>query len=214
MDWFEPLVRQLTDLGGWGPVLFVGIYIVAAITLAPAFLLTFSAGAVFGLWRGTLLTYIGAVLGASAVYAVAAPLARSRVLRWIDRDPRVSATRRAVVRDSAKIMFLLRLSPLVPYNLLNYALALSGVSYRDYLVASVGMIPAIIMYAYYGTVAGDVTRILAGVSPRRGTEYYVMLVVGLIATFAATHMIGRAAKKAMAEVDVTASDKFQVPSGK
>ncbi|HZJ34110.1 MAG TPA: TVP38/TMEM64 family protein [Vicinamibacterales bacterium] len=196
-------MRQLADLGGWGPVLFVGIYVLAAITLAPAFLLTFSAGAVFGLWRGTLLTYVGAVLGASAVYAVAAPLARSRVLRWIDRDPRVSATRRAVVRDSARIMFLLRLSPLVPYNLLNYALALSGVSYRDYLLASVGMIPAIIMYAYYGTVAGDVTRILAGVSPRRGTEYYVMLVVGLIATFAATHMIGRAAKKAMAEVETS-----------
>jgi len=65
------------------------------------------------------------------------------------------------------------------------------------------MIPAIIMYAYYGTVAGDVTRILAGVSPRRGTEYYVMLVVGLIATFAATHMIGRAAKRAMAEVETS-----------
>ena len=190
MGWLETLVQQLAGLGAWGPVLFVGLYIVAAITLAPAFLLTFSAGAVFGLWRGTLLTYIGAVLGASAVYALAAPLARSRVLGWIDRDPRVAATRRAVVKDSAWIMFLLRLSPLVPYNLLNYALALSGVSYRDYLLASVGMIPAIIMYAYYGTVAGDVTRILAGVSPRRGTEYYVMLVVGLIATFARSRICG------------------------
>ena len=73
MDWLETLVKQLAGLGAWGPVLFIGMYIVAAITLAPAFLLTFSAGAVFGLWRGTLLTYIGAVLGASAVYAVAAP---------------------------------------------------------------------------------------------------------------------------------------------
>jgi uncharacterized membrane protein YdjX (TVP38/TMEM64 family) len=207
MDWFEPLVRQLADLGGWGPVLFIGIYIVAAITLAPAFLLTFSAGAVFGLWRGTVLTYIGAVLGASAVYAVAAPLARSRLLRWIDRDPRVSATRRAVVKDSAWIMFLLRLSPLVPYNLLNYALSLSGVSYRDYLLASLGMIPAIIMYAYYGTIAGDVTRILAGVSPKRGTEYYVMLVVGLIATFVATHMISRAAKKAIAQEELATKEE-------
>ena len=202
MDWFEPLVRHLADLGGWGPVLFIVVYVVAAITLAPAFLLTFSAGAVFGLWRGAVLTYIGAVLGASAVYAMAAPLARSRLLRWVDRDPRVSATRRAVVKDSAWIMFLLRLSPLVPYNLLNYALSLSGVTYRDYLLASLGMIPAIIMYAYYGTVAGDVTRILAGVSPRRGTEYYVMLLVGLIATFVATHMIGRAARKAMAQEEI------------
>ena len=200
MDWLAPLVRQLGDLGSWGPVLFILLYVVAAITLAPAFLLTFSAGAVFGLWRGTLLTFIGASLGASAVYAVAAPLARSRVLRWIDRDARVAATRRAVVRENAAwIMFLLRLSPLVPYNLLNYALSLSGVRFRQYLVALVGMFPAIVMYAYYGKVAGDVTRIAAGVSPPRGTEYYVMMVVGLIATFAATHLIGRAAKKAMAE---------------
>jgi uncharacterized membrane protein YdjX (TVP38/TMEM64 family) len=197
MGWLETLVQQLAGLGAWGPVLFVGLYIVAAITLAPAFLLTFSAGAVFGLWRGTILTYVGALLGASAVYAVAAPLARSRILGWIDRDPRVAATRRAVVKDSAWIMFLLRLSPLVPYNLLNYALALSGVTFRDYLLASVGMIPAIIMYSYYGKVAGDVTRIAAGVVPARGTEYYVMLVIGLMATVTATHLISRAAKKAM-----------------
>ena len=199
MDWIAPLIRELADLGSWGPVLFIVMYVIAAIVLAPAFVLTFSAGAVFGLWRGTLLTFIGAVLGASAVYGVAAPLARSRVLRWIDRDARVAATRRAVVRDSWWIMFLLRLSPLVPYSLLNYALALSGVRFRDYLFALIGMIPAIVMYAYYGKVAGDVTRIAAGVSPPRGTEYYVMMIVGLIATFAATHLIGRAAKKAMDE---------------
>jgi uncharacterized membrane protein YdjX (TVP38/TMEM64 family) len=201
MDWLAPLLRQLADVGGWAPALFIGLYVLAAITLAPAFLLTFSAGAVFGLWRGTLLTYIGAVLGASAVYALAAPLARSRVLRWIDRDPRVAATRRAVVKDSAWIMFLLRLSPLVPYNLLNYALALSGVRFRDYLVASVGMIPAIVMYAYYGKVVGDVTRIAAGVTPPRGLEYYLLLVVGLVTTFAATSLITRAARKAIAEVE-------------
>ena len=123
------------------------------------------------------------------------------MLHWVDRDPRVAATRRAVVKDSAWIMFLLRLSPLVPYTLLNYALALSGVRFRDYLLASVGMIPAIIMYAYYGKVAGDVTRIAAGVAPARGVEYYVLLIVGLIATFLATHMISRAARKAMAEVE-------------
>ena len=200
MDWLGPLVRHIAGLGSGAPFLFVLVYILASITLAPAFLLTFAAGAVFGLWRGTLLVYIGAVLGSSAVYALAAPLARSRLLRWIDRDPRVAATRRAVVgRDSAWIMFLLRLSPLVPYNLLNYALALSGVRYREYLLASLGMIPTIIMYAYYGKVVGDVTRIAAGVSPPRGAEYYVLLIVGLIATFVATHKINRAARKAMAE---------------
>lgn len=200
MDWLQGLLVELSRVGRWGPVLFIALYVVAAVTLAPAFVLTVAAGAVFGLWRGTLIVFVGATLGSSVVYALAAPLARTRVLRWIDRDPRVAATRRAVVRENAAwIMFLLRLSPLVPYNLLNYALSLSGVSFRQYLVALTGMFPAIVMYAYYGKVAGDVTRIAAGVSPPRGTEYYAMMVVGLMATFAATHLIGRAAKKAMAQ---------------
>jgi uncharacterized membrane protein YdjX (TVP38/TMEM64 family) len=199
MDWLVPVIRQIADLGRWAPLIFIGIYIAASIVLAPAFVLTFAAGAIFGLWRGTLIVFIGAVLGSSAVYALAAPLARSRVLRWIDRDPRVAAARRAVVGRSAWIMFLLRLSPLVPYNFLNYALALSGVRYRDFLIASIGMIPAIVMYVYYGKVAGDVALLAAGVAPPRGPEYYVLLVVGLVSTVAATTMITRVARKAIAE---------------
>jgi uncharacterized membrane protein YdjX (TVP38/TMEM64 family) len=199
MDWLAPLIRQIAELGRWAPVLFIALYVVASIVLAPAFLLTFSAGAIFGLWRGTLFVYIGAVLGSSAVFALAAPLARSRVLRWVDRDPRVAAARLAVVDHSAWIMFLLRLSPLVPYNLLNYALALSGVRYRDFLIASIGMIPAIVMYVYYGKVAGDVALLAAGVAPRRGPEYYALLAVGLVATVAATTLITRAARKAIDE---------------
>ena len=199
MDWLVPVLRQIADLGRWAPLIFIGIYIVASIVLAPAFVLTFAAGAIFGLWRGTLVVFVGAVLGSSAVYALAAPLARSRVLRWLDRDPRIAAARRAVVGRSAWIMFLLRLSPLVPYNFLNYALALSGVRYRDFLVASIGMIPAIVMYVYYGKVAGDVALLAAGVAPPRGPEYYVLLVVGLVATVAATTMITRVARKAIAE---------------
>jgi uncharacterized membrane protein YdjX (TVP38/TMEM64 family) len=194
-DWLAALVLRLADLGAWAPVLFVAAYVAASISLAPAFVLTFAAGAVFGLWRGTLLVYVGAVLGSSAVYALAAPLARSRLLRWIDRDPRVAAVRQAVVGQALWTMFLLRLSPLVPYVLLNYALALSGVRFRDYLLASVGMLPAIVMYTYYGKVAGDVAALAAGVAPPRGPEYYALLAVGLAATVLATTSITKAARR-------------------
>jgi uncharacterized membrane protein YdjX (TVP38/TMEM64 family) len=192
----DRVVLVLADLGPWAPVLFVVAYILASITLAPAFLLTFAAGAVFGLWRGTILVYIGAVLGSSAVFAIASPLGRSRFLRRLDRDPRVVAVRSAVAGEGAWVMFLLRLSPVIPFVLLNYALALSGVRYRDFLVASVGMLPAIVMYVYYGRVAGDVAKIAAG-APPRGTAYYVLLVVGLIATVVATTAVTRAARRAM-----------------
>jgi uncharacterized membrane protein YdjX (TVP38/TMEM64 family) len=197
-EWLKPIVLALADLGSWAPLIFIALYVVASITLAPAFLLTFSAGAVFGLWRGTLFVYIGAVLGSSAVYALAAPLAKSRLLRRLDRDPRVAAVRQAVVGQGLWVMFLLRLSPLVPYVLLNYALALAGVRYREFLAASVGMLPAIVMYVYYGKVVGDVAALAAGVAPPRGLEYYVLLAVGLGATVLATTLVTRTARRAMA----------------
>lgn len=177
--------------------MFIGLYIAASVTMAPAFVLTFAAGAVWGLWRGSIFVYIGAVLGASTVYFLAGKLLRSRVISWLDRDPRVAAVRRAVAGQGVWMMFLLRLSPLVPFVQLNYALVLSGVRYRDYLIATLGMWPTIVMYVYYGKVAGDVAALAAGVGPKRGVEYYVLLVVGLIATILATTMVTRAAKRAM-----------------
>ena len=122
-----------------------------------------------------------------------------RVVRWIDRDPRVAAVRRAIVGDAVWVMFLLRLSPLVPYVLLNYALALSGVRYRDFLLATVGMLPAILMYVYYGKIVGDVAKIAAGVAPPRGVEYWIVVSLGLVATIVATTMITRAARRAIAQ---------------
>ena len=95
------------------------------------------------------------------------------------------------------MQFLLRLSPIVPYVLLNYAHGFSRVRLRDFVLACFGMIPTIVMYAYYGRVVGDVAKIAAGVAPPRGPEYYVLLVVGLIATFIATMAITRAARRAI-----------------
>jgi uncharacterized membrane protein YdjX (TVP38/TMEM64 family) len=197
MDWLAAVVLRLSNLGPWAPLFFILAYVAAANTLAPAFLLTFAAGAVFGLWRGTIFTFVGALLGASAVFAVTSSLGRKRVLAWLDRDRRIAAVRQAVVGRGVWIMFLLRLSPLVPYTLLNYALALSGVRYRDFALATVGMLPAIVMYAYYGKIVGDVAQIAAGVGPPRGLEYYTLLVAGLIATVLATTMITRAARRAI-----------------
>ena len=197
MDWLAPVILRLARLGPWGPVFFILLYIAAAMTLAPAFFLTVAAGAIFGVWKGSVVVFVGASFGASAVYAVAAPLARSRWLHRITRDPRVAAVRTAVQGERVWVMFLLRLSPLVPYNLLNYALALSGVRYRDFVIALIGMIPAILMYTYYGKVVGDVAVLAAGVAPPRDFAYYALMVVGLVATVVATTLIARAARRAI-----------------
>ena len=197
MDWLAPAVLKLAEIGPWAPVLFTLLYIVAAVTLAPAFFLTVAAGAMFGVWRGSIIVFIGASLGASVVYAVGTRVANFGWIKRVTRDPRVAAVRAAVQGDSRWIMFLLRLSPLVPYNVLNYALVLSGVRYVDFAIALVGMIPAIIMYTYYGKVVGDVAALAAGISPPRGPEYFVLLGVGLIAIAVSTTMITKAARRAM-----------------
>jgi uncharacterized membrane protein YdjX (TVP38/TMEM64 family) len=197
MDWLAPVVLRLQDLGPWAPVLFVLVYIVAAVVLAPAFFLTVAAGAMFGVWRGSVVVFVGASLGASAVYALASPLAGSTLMQRVTRDPRVAAIKGAITAEAVWITFLLRLSPLIPYNILNYALVLSGVSYRDFALGFFGMIPAILMYTYYGKVVGDVAALAAGVAPPRGPEYYAMVIVGLIAVIISTTMIAKAAKRAI-----------------
>lgn len=196
MDWLGQLIVRIGSMGPWAPVLFVVAYVISSIFLAPVFLLTIAAGAIFGLWRGTLLVFVTKVLSSSVVFGLASPLSRSRLVRWADRDPRVAAVRRAVADDGVWVMFLLRLSPVVPFVLLNYALALSGVRYRSFVIAMTGTLPAIIMYVYYGKIIGDVAKIAAGVSPPRGAGYYVLLVTGLIATILATTSITRASKRA------------------
>jgi uncharacterized membrane protein YdjX (TVP38/TMEM64 family) len=197
MSWLADLLLRVGELGPWGPILFALLYVAAAVTMAPAFVLSVAAGALFGVWRGSLLVFVSATLGATASYGVARALAGTRVVAWIMRDRRVSVVRRAVAHEGVWVQFLLRLSPLVPYVLLNYALGLSRVRVRDFLVACFGMIPTIVMYAYYGRVVGDVAKIAAGIAPPRGREYYVLLVVGLIATVVATMAITRAARRAI-----------------
>ena len=197
MDWLAPVVLRITNLGPWAPVVFVLIYIAAALTMAPAFFLTVAAGALFGVWQGSVVVFVGASLGASAVYAVASPLAKSRWMARLTRNPRIAAVRAAIVGEGAWVMFLLRLSPLIPFTPLNYALALSGVRYRDYLVALLGMLPAILIYTYYGKVVGDVAALAAGVSPPRGPAYYALAIASVIAIVITTALISRAARRAL-----------------
>lgn len=215
MQWVESVILALGDLGPWAPALFIAAYVVVSVTLAPAFLLTVTAGAVFGLWRGSLLVLVGALFGSSVVFGIASPLARTRLIGWLDRDPRIAAVRATIVDDGVWIMFLLRLSPVVPFTWLNYALALSGVSFRNYLIALTGMLPTIVLYMYYGKVVGDVALLAVGAKPR-GVAYYVLLVLGLIATVVSTTLIARAAKRSFERrargAGGSGKDTFTVPS--
>ena len=184
-------------LGFWGPLVFILGYAVATVAFVPGSLLTLAAGAIFGLARGTLYTFLGATLGASAAFLVARYGARGWIERRIAGNARFAAIDRAVGREGFKIVALLRLSPIFPFNLLNYSLGLTRVRFLDYLLASVAMLPGTLLYVYYGKAAGSLAAVAGGVKTERGPEYWLTLGLGLAATIAVTTVITRLAGRAL-----------------
>ncbi|MDH3254477.1 MAG: TVP38/TMEM64 family protein [Acidobacteriota bacterium] len=189
----------LESIGFWGPILFIAGYVVAAVALIPGSLLTLAAGAVFGLFEGTLYVFVGASAGATAAFLVARYVARQAVERRIEQRPRFRAIDKAVAREGLKIVFLLRLSPIFPFNLLNYALGLTRVRFRDYLAGCFGMLPATFLYVYYGKALGTVAAVASGAPVERGAGYWVVLGLGLVATIAVTAVVTRLARRALGQ---------------
>ena len=190
----------IEGLGALGPVVFILLYAVAVVAFVPGSLLTLAAGALFGIGAGTFYTLVAATLGASLAFLVARYAVRGVVERRLATNPRFAALDRAIGRDGRRFVLLLRLSPVFPFNVLNYALGVTDVRFVDYLVASIGMVPGTLLYVYYGKLAGDVTRAAGGSAPPRTAAYYVVLALGLAATVAVTAYVTRVAKRALAEV--------------
>ncbi|MBI3303575.1 MAG: TVP38/TMEM64 family protein, partial [Deltaproteobacteria bacterium] len=144
----------VNSLGVWGPIVFIAGYTAAAVAFVPGSLLTLAAGAIFGLAQGVFYVFIAAVLGSSAAFLVSRYLARGAIERRLAGNARFAAIDCAVGAQGRKLVFLLRLSPVFPFNLLNYALGLTNVRFIDYLAASAGMLPGTLLYVYYGKLAG------------------------------------------------------------
>jgi uncharacterized membrane protein YdjX (TVP38/TMEM64 family) len=186
-------------LGAWGPVVFIAGYALGTVAFAPGFILTMAAGFLFGLGFGTVYATIAALLGSSGAFLVGRYLARSAIERRLADRPRFAAIDRAVGREGWKLVALLRLSPLLPYNLLNYALGLTRVSFPEYFLGSFAMLPGTLLYVYYGTLVRDLAALAAGAPAERGTEGWVLFGVGLAATVVATYFVSRRARRALAE---------------
>jgi uncharacterized membrane protein YdjX (TVP38/TMEM64 family) len=193
-----PLFAQwVRDQGAMGAVVFVAGYALAAVALVPGSILTLAAGAIFGLGRGVAVVFLGSVAGSSLAFLIGRYLARGAVERRIAEEPRFAAIDEAVGREGRKIVFLLRLSPVFPFSVLNYALGLTRVRFADFLLGSFGMIPGTVLYVSYGRLAGDVAALAGGVPTPRGPGYWLVLGLGLAATAAVTFLITRVARRAL-----------------
>ncbi|MEO7137909.1 MAG: TVP38/TMEM64 family protein [Gemmatimonadales bacterium] len=161
-------------------------------------MLTLAAGAIFGLIKGTAVVLVAGTLGAAAAFLVARYVARGYVKRRIGTG-RLAAVDRALARKGFRLVLLLRLTPVVPYSLLNYSLGLTRVRFRDFLLGSAGMLPGTVLYVYYGMVAGEVAALAGGQAVPHDLKYWIFVAVGLAATIAVSVLVTRTARRALQE---------------
>jgi uncharacterized membrane protein YdjX (TVP38/TMEM64 family) len=202
LPWQEELRRFLDgikELGPWGPVLLGLVYIPATVFCVPGSLLTLGAGFAFGVVVGTIAISLGSTAGAAAAFLVGRFLARDWVEQKVAGHPKFRALDQAVAAQGFKIVLLTRLSPLFPFNVLNYAFGLTNVRFRDYVLASwIGMLPGTVMYVYLGSVAESVASLFAGRSEKTPEEW-ALYGVGLAATVAVTVYVTIIARRALAK---------------
>jgi len=195
--YIQPFAEWVEGMGIFGPALFILGYAAAVVAFVPASLLTFGAGAIFGLAAGTLYVFIAATLGSCLAFLVSRYAARAAIERKIEGNEKFAAIDAAIAAEGRKIVFLLRLSPVFPFNLLNYALGLTRVSFLDFALASFGMIPGTLLYVYSGKIAGDVASLAGGGAVERGAGYWAVLTLGMAATVAVTVIVTRTARRAL-----------------
>jgi uncharacterized membrane protein YdjX (TVP38/TMEM64 family) len=194
------ILDRISALGPAAPVAFIAIYVAACILFVPGSILTIGAGVLFGVVRGSIYVSIGATLGATAAFLLGRYLMRGWVARQIEHNVRFRAIDDAVGREGWKIVALTRLSPVFPFNLLNYAFGLTTVSLLDYVAASwAGMIPGTVLYVYIGSLSGDLARAASGGASARPAGAWVLDVVGFAATVAVAIYATRIGARALRE---------------
>jgi uncharacterized membrane protein YdjX (TVP38/TMEM64 family) len=198
LDWTQ-------GLGAWGPIFLALFYIVACVFLLPGSVLTLGAGFLFGTPVGFLSAWIGATLGACVAFLVGRTLAREWVARKVSANPKFAAVDEAVGREGFKIVLLLRLSPVFPFNFLNYALGLTRVPFSSYALASlIGMAPGGLMYVYFGSAARSLADVAAG-KIEGGVASQVFFWAGLAATVIVAVFTARVAGKSLKEAEKAGS---------
>jgi uncharacterized membrane protein YdjX (TVP38/TMEM64 family) len=191
----------VAGLGPLGWVLYAIVYAISCVLFVPGSILTLGAGALYGLWTGTAIVLAGATLGATLSFLLAKSVLRKRIERMTAGNAKFQALDRAIAKEGAKIIFLVRLSPVFPFTYINYAFGLTGVKTLPYVVASFfGMIPGTFAYVYLGSAAAGAA------SGEADTTKKIVQIVGAAVALAVTIFVARVATKAIRTAGVVAEN--------
>jgi uncharacterized membrane protein YdjX (TVP38/TMEM64 family) len=183
----------------WGRAGFIGLYVLASLLFLPGWVLTLGAGAVYGVIQGSAVVSIGSTLGATFAFLAGRHLVRPWVEKKMESYPQFKALDEAVAKEGWKIVGLTRLSPVFPFNLLNYFYGVTKVKLWEYVLSSwIGMMPGTIAYVYIGSLATDLAAIASKpVTHEANSVQWAMRLLGLAATLAVTVYAARIARLAL-----------------
>ena len=198
-QWLRNFNDWVGQMGAAGIFIFIAVYAVATVLMAPGSILTIGAGFAFGLWKGFLAVSAGATLGASLAFLVARFIARDKIEAIAKRNETFRKIDNAIGEKGAKLIFLLRLSPVIPFNLSNYFYGLTAVKFWPYVVASwIGMMPGTFLYVYIGAASkAAVAAAAGGEAVKHSWHYWTFLSVGLFATIIVTIWVTKIARDAL-----------------
>ena len=194
-------LEWVQQLGWIGVGVFIALYVLACVLFLPGSILTLGAGVVFGVVKGCVIVSAASTLGATVAFLVGRYLARGWVSGRIEGNAGFKAIDDAIGHEGWRIVGLTRLSPIFPFNLLNYAFGVTRVPLGQYAVASwIGMLPGTIMYVYLGSLAGSLATLgsKAG-SQTRTPVQWALYAVGLLATVVVTVYVTRIARRALSQ---------------
>lgn len=197
-EWTVSLVTWIRSLGSVGVAVYAIVYMLSPVIMFPASLLTLAAGFLYGPLWGTLLVSPVSVIGSTLAFLLGRTVARERIQRQIESNARFSAIDAAVETTGLKVVFLLRLSPIFPFNLLNYALGLTRVRLRDYILGSfLGMLPGTFLYVYLGSSVANLASLASHKTASGGVAEHLLFWGGLAATILVVVLVTRTARQVL-----------------
>jgi len=195
-QWLTQFKDYVRHLGPIGYVLYTLVYAVCVVLFVPASVLTLGAGAIFGFAGGSAVVIAGATLGATMAFLIARTILRKKVEAMTANNAKFRALDRAIAREGAKIVFLVRLAVVFPFTYINYAFGLTGINTLPYILATfIGIIPATLAFVYIGYAAATAATAASKVK-------IIVYVVGGIAALAASIFVGRVATQAIKKAGV------------
>jgi uncharacterized membrane protein YdjX (TVP38/TMEM64 family) len=191
-EWIEALQSWLLGLGLWGVMIFTMILIIVTFLPAPDWPLPVAAGYIYGFWAFPL-TYVSIAFASVLAFLAARYLLRDKIGLLLNRRRKYRTLDKAVADDGWKVVVLMRLSPVVPFNLQNYALGVTAIPFMQYLTATlIGIIPGIAIYVYFGIFG-------RGLGSGPNVFDWVLFGLGVLATVALAILVTRKAKTKFAE---------------